>query len=55
MSKKLVINFTAASNYMLLIKPVFIEMLEKHRELVNIETILKMSRSNVEAEDENGS
>ena len=53
--KKLVVNFAAASNYMLSIEPGFIKMLENHRELVNMETILKMSRSNVEAEDENRS
>ena len=53
--KKLIINFTAAANHMLSVEPHFVEMLENHRELVNTETILKMSRSNVEAEDENKS
>ena len=53
--EKLVINFIAASNYMLSTEPSFIEMLEEHRELVNMEKILKMSRSNKKAGNENGS
>lgn len=54
MMKKLIINFTAAFNHTLSKDPVFAEMLENHRELVNIETILKMSRRNAEAENING-
>ncbi|XP_076675588.1 uncharacterized protein LOC143372860 [Andrena cerasifolii] len=53
MMKKLIINFTATFNHMLLQEPFFIEMLEGHRELVTIETILKMSRRNAEAENKN--
>lgn len=49
--KKLIVNFIAASNQMLYKDPFFVQMLEEHRELVNIETVLKMSQSNFENED----
>jgi hypothetical protein len=41
--KKLIRNFIAASNYMLVKEPVLLKMLENHRELINVETIIKMS------------
>ncbi|KAG7198483.1 hypothetical protein KM043_005860 [Ampulex compressa] len=43
--KKLITNFIAASGYMLQEEPLLLEMLEKHRETLNVETILKMSQS----------
>ncbi|XP_014471418.1 PREDICTED: uncharacterized protein LOC106742727 [Dinoponera quadriceps] len=42
--KKLIRNFIAASNFMLTKQPLLLEMLEKHRELLNVETILKMTQ-----------
>ncbi|CAD1471475.1 unnamed protein product [Heterotrigona itama] len=46
--KKLIVNFIAASNHMLFKKPFFVKMLEEHRELINIETVSKMSQNNSE-------
>ncbi|XP_032673485.1 uncharacterized protein LOC116845187 [Odontomachus brunneus] len=48
--KKLIRNFIAASSFMLMKKPLLLEMLEKHREMLNVETILKMiqTEENVE-------
>lgn len=48
--KKLIRNFIATSSHMLEKQPILLEMLENHRELINVETILKMSQDN---EDEN--
>lgn len=48
--KKLIRNFIAVSGHMLEEEPVLLEMLEKHRELINVETIMKMSQSNKERE-----
>lgn len=48
--KKLIVNFISASHYMLMENPHLIEMLEKHRELINIETILKMSQRDTNQE-----
>ncbi|XP_071554492.1 uncharacterized protein [Temnothorax nylanderi] len=48
--KKLIRNFVAVSGYMLAKEPILLEMLESHRELINIETIVKMSQSNEERE-----
>lgn len=48
--KKLIVNFISASHYMLMDNPHLIEMLEKHRELINIETILKMSQGDADQE-----
>ncbi|CAK9825974.1 hypothetical protein ANTRET_LOCUS3894 [Anthophora retusa] len=44
-SKKLITNFIAASAHMLADNPILVEMLEKHRDSVNMETILKMSQN----------
>jgi len=41
--KKLIRNFIAASNYMLVKEPVLLKMLENHRELINVETIIKLN------------
>ncbi|XP_024870226.1 uncharacterized protein LOC112453611 [Temnothorax curvispinosus] len=46
--KKLIRNFVAVSGYMLAKEPILLKMLENHRELMNIETIVKMSQSNEE-------
>ncbi|XP_018343560.1 PREDICTED: uncharacterized protein LOC108749390 [Trachymyrmex septentrionalis] len=48
--KKLIRNFIAVSSHMLEEKPILLKMLENHRELINIETIIKMSQSNEENE-----
>ncbi|OAD61179.1 hypothetical protein WN48_00498 [Eufriesea mexicana] len=48
LSKRLIVDFIAASHNMLLKNPLFIEMLEEHRELISIETILKISKSMAE-------
>ncbi|KYN21586.1 PREDICTED: uncharacterized protein LOC108759728 [Trachymyrmex cornetzi] len=48
--KKLIRNFITVSNHMLKKKPILLKMLENHRELINIETIVKMSQSNEENE-----
>lgn len=48
--KKLIRNFIAVSGYMLEKEPILLEMLENHRELINVETIMKMSQSNEERE-----
>lgn len=48
--KKLIRNFIAVSGHMLEKEPVLLEMLEKHREPINVETIMKMSQSNKERE-----
>lgn len=42
--KKLIRTFIATSDYMLANQPM-LEMLENHRELINVETIMKMSQS----------
>lgn len=47
--KKLIRNFIAASSYMIIKQPILLEMMEKHRELINTETILKMSHNNEDA------
>lgn len=49
--KKLIRNFIAASKHMLMKEPMLLKMLEKHRELINVETILKMSQNNRDGED----
>lgn len=48
--KKLIRNFIAVSSYMLKEEPLLLEMLENHRELINVETIVKMSQNNEERE-----
>ncbi|EGI57173.1 PREDICTED: uncharacterized protein LOC105153940 [Acromyrmex echinatior] len=48
--KKLIRNFIAVSSHMLEKKPILLKMLENHRDLINIETIVKMSQSNEENE-----
>ncbi|XP_043525114.1 uncharacterized protein LOC122536666 isoform X2 [Frieseomelitta varia] len=50
--KKLIVNFIAASNHMLFKKPFLVKMLEEHRELINIETISKISQNNSENEED---
>ncbi|XP_011863374.1 PREDICTED: uncharacterized protein LOC105559578 [Vollenhovia emeryi] len=47
--KKLIRNFIAVSGYLLEKEPM-LEMLENNRELINVETIVKMSQSNGERE-----
>lgn len=51
MMKKLIVNFIAASSHVLN-EPFYVQMLEDHRELVNFETILKISQ-NSEITNEN--
>ncbi|XP_012533158.1 uncharacterized protein LOC105834879 [Monomorium pharaonis] len=46
--KKLIRNFIAVSSHMLEKEPILVEMLERHRDLLNVETIMKMSQSNEE-------
>lgn len=46
--KKLITSFIAASSHMLMDQPILVEMLEKHRELINVETIIKMSQNTSE-------
>lgn len=41
--KKLIRNFIAVSSHMLKKEPLLLEMLKNHRELINVETIMKMS------------
>ncbi|XP_060817268.1 uncharacterized protein LOC132907846 [Bombus pascuorum] len=53
--KKLIVNFIAASNHMLYNDPFFVQMLEEHRELVNIETVLKISQSNFDNKEDKSS
>ncbi|XP_003701594.1 uncharacterized protein LOC100877647 [Megachile rotundata] len=48
--KKLIVNLISASHFMLMENPHLIEMLEKHRETINIETILKMSQGDTDQE-----
>lgn len=43
--KKLIRNFIAASSSMLTKEPLLLKMLEEHRELLNIETIFKMTQT----------
>ncbi|XP_029165525.1 uncharacterized protein LOC114936488 [Nylanderia fulva] len=43
--KKLIRNFIAASSHIVIKRPILLKMMEKHRELINIETILKMSQN----------
>ncbi|XP_050451150.1 uncharacterized protein LOC126851334 [Cataglyphis hispanica] len=49
--KKLIRNFIASSSHMLVEQPILLEMLEKHRELINVETILKISQNRENIED----
>ncbi|KYQ57029.1 hypothetical protein ALC60_04017 [Trachymyrmex zeteki] len=51
--KKLIRNFIAVSSHMLEKKPILLKILENHRELLNIETIIKMSQSNEKTDKEN--
>lgn len=46
--KKLIRSFIAVSGHMLQEEPILLEMLEKHRELLNVETIMKISQSDRE-------
>lgn len=48
--KKLIRNFIAVSSHMLKKEPLLLEMLKNHRELINVETIMKMSQNNEERE-----
>lgn len=48
--KKLIRNFIAASSFMLMKKPLLLEMLEEHRELLNVETILKITQTEEDVE-----
>ncbi|KZC04304.1 PREDICTED: uncharacterized protein LOC107188562 [Dufourea novaeangliae] len=47
--KQLILNFIASSSSKLLKQPMFVEMLEKHRDVVTIETILKMAQNNADS------
>ncbi|CAK9819405.1 hypothetical protein ANTPLA_LOCUS10226 [Anthophora plagiata] len=51
-SKKLITNFIAASAHMLADNPILVQMLEKHRDSVNMETILKLSQNSTEDREE---
>ncbi|XP_078049129.1 uncharacterized protein LOC144476281 [Augochlora pura] len=46
--KKLIVNFIAASNQLLMKKPILVDMLEKHRDLIDIDTVMKMVQNNAE-------
>ncbi|XP_031839583.1 uncharacterized protein LOC116430070 [Nomia melanderi] len=46
--KQLIANLIAASNHLLMQKPELLELLEKHRDLISMEDILKMAQNNVE-------
>lgn len=46
--KKLIVNLIAASNQMLLTKPILIKLLENHRDLISMDMILKMLQNNTE-------
>lgn len=48
--KKLIRNFIAVSSHMLKKEPLLLEMLKNNRELINVETIMKMSQNNEERE-----
>lgn len=48
--KKLIRNFIAASSFMLTKNPLLLKMLEDHRELLNVETILKMTQDKNDVE-----
>ncbi|XP_011157773.2 uncharacterized protein LOC105194526 [Solenopsis invicta] len=48
--KKLIRNFIAISGHMLEKEPILVEMLERHRDLLNVEMIIKMLQSNEERE-----
>lgn len=43
--KRLITNFIAASGYMLAKQPALLEMLETHRELMNVETMVKLTQN----------
>lgn len=49
--KKLITSFIAASSHMLMDKPILVEMLKNHRELISVETIVKISQNTSESED----
>lgn len=51
--KKLIRSFVAVSNFMMDSGPILLDMLENHRELINVETIMKMSQSNEERQTDN--
>lgn len=51
--KKLIRNFIATSGNMLTTEEPLLKMLEKHRELINVETIAKMSQDGVGTENLN--
>lgn len=51
--KKLIRSFVAVSNFMMESEPILLDMLENHRELINVETIMKMSQSNEERQTDN--
>lgn len=46
--KKLIVDFIAAASHKLYEHQFLVKMLEKHRELINIDTILKMAERNIE-------
>ncbi|KYN05209.1 hypothetical protein ALC62_03882 [Cyphomyrmex costatus] len=46
--KKIIRSFIAMSSHLLMEEPILVEMLENHRELLNMKTIVKMSQSNEE-------
>ena len=48
--KKLIVDFIGAAYHMLHDHIFLVKMLEKHRELINIDTILKMAERNIEPE-----
>ena len=44
--KKLILNFIASSGTLLREEPILLEMLEKHRDIVSLETISNMIQNN---------
>ncbi|KAL0099484.1 hypothetical protein PUN28_020185 [Cardiocondyla obscurior] len=48
--KKLIRNFVATSSNMIEDEPILLQSLEKHRELISVETIMKLSHINEERE-----
>lgn len=49
--KKLIRNFIAASSFMLSKEPLLSKMLEDHREVFSVETILKMTQNKENIQD----
>ncbi|XP_076231954.1 uncharacterized protein LOC143177733 [Calliopsis andreniformis] len=48
--QQLILNFIAASHTMLIKEPILVDMLEKYRELITVETVLNMSQDKTQDE-----